>query len=76
MTSWMMGWKSGCHKFGFKISRNRSDLLVTKAQVHQCRVEHNIEPWIVIENPTGILFHKIKNYTVNTERHIVIHHTS
>ena len=51
------GTKQQYHKFGFRIGGNQSDWLVTKAQVHQCRVEHkhNIEPWIVIENPLGIL---------------------
>ena len=33
-------------------------------------IKHNIEPWIVIENPIGILFNKKKNYTVNTEHNI------
>ena len=49
-----------CHKFGFSIGGNQSDWLLTKAQVYQRRVEHkhNIEPWIVIENPTDWLLTK------------------
>ena len=40
------------------VGGEQSDWLVSKVQVHQCRVKHkhNIEPWIVIENPIGILF--------------------
>ena len=36
----------------------QNDWLGSKAQVHQCRVEHkhNIEPWIIMENPIGIPF--------------------
>ena len=36
----------------------QSDWLVSKAQVHQCRVEHkhNIEPWIIMDDPIGIPF--------------------
>ena len=51
-----------CHKFGFRIGGNQSDWLLTKAQVHQCRVKHkhNIEPWTVIEKRIGIPFNKIK----------------
>ena len=35
-----------CHKFGFRISGNQSVWLVTKTQVHLCRIEHKhkIEP--------------------------------
>ena len=43
--------------FGSRIGgEEQSDWLVTTAQVHQCRVEHkhNTEPWIVMDNPTGI----------------------
>ena len=29
-----------CHRFGFRTGGNQSDWPVTKAQVHQCRVEH------------------------------------
>ena len=62
----LTNWVGRCHKFGYRIGGNQSDWLVTKAQVHQCRVEHkhNMEPWIVIENPIGIPFNKItKQYS-------------
>ena len=51
-----------CHKFGFRIGGNQSDWLLTKVQVHQCRVthKHNIEQWIVIEKRIVIQFNKIK----------------
>ena len=51
-----------CQKFASGIGGNQSDWLVTRAQVHQCRVEHkhNIEQWRAIENPIGIPFNNKK----------------
>ena len=65
-----------CHKFGFMIGGNQRDWLMTKAQVHQYRVErkHNIEPCLEVDNPVRIPFNNIKNNTINRDQ--CIRHTS